>query len=624
MSRRRVVSGGDVRVVVQEGVYSGPSSFAQFDRQNATFVDKSLAIEAFLRDRGGHHLVLRPRQPFREFLQRPLKRGPSTGDITTSHFAGTAITDHSELVSKHFRQYPVLYIDLKDVHGTTFEEMLILFDAMVLEIIGSLCNPYSDLVDENFCKELRGPGALEPRRGNALKILTRELLRVYQKEVVVLIDEYDSPMHSAIEHGYAALANNFFSAVFGSLLKSNDAVFASMMVGICRIAKSGWLSSLNHVKIFPMHAEDDRYAKLFLFTEKEVEILCDNHSQLSVELLQPRYNGYAATHDSGLVKLYNPFSVVRALEANKISNFWVETGRYSPLSQNLWRAGQGFRDNLDLLLTQKSVRLVVDEHVNFLSYDAISDSGLWGLLYYTGYLTIESVLDRSMSQYIFRIPNGEVTAEWHEWVMKYLVANRVTSLSSVYDTIVGGDAVGFQKQFTAFLQEYLALFCAPHHKEKVYQAMCYMLIYALFGKEYDVRMEQDAGHGRSDITAHPFSAQRFLALIFEIKSVARHLKRNGKRSLKTAEQMRKDLEKAKIEALGQLADRRYRERVPRHATKVHEFAFVFCGKFCVAAVRTLQRNSTENWEEVAADSTVVSESMTDMGDEDVGDEDEEA
>jgi hypothetical protein len=207
--------------------------------------------------------------------------------------------------------------------------------------------------------------------------------------------------------------------------------------------------------------------------------------------------------------------------------------------------------------------------------------------------------------------------------MKYLVANRVTSLSSVYDTIVGGDAVGFQKEFTAFLQEYLALFCAPHHKEKVYQALCYMLIYALFGKEYDVGMEQDTSHGR-DITAHPLSAQRLLALIFEIKSVARQLKRNGKRSLKTAEQMAKELENAKIEALGQLADHRYRERVPRHATKVHEFAFVFCGKFCVAAVRTSQRNSAENWEEVAADSTVVSDCMTDMGDEDFGDEDEEA
>lgn len=85
-----------IRVVVQEAVYSGPSSFAQFDDEITTFVDKSLAIEAFLRDRGGHHLVLRPR-----------RCGKS------SQFAGTAITDHGELVSKHFRQYPILYIDFK-------------------------------------------------------------------------------------------------------------------------------------------------------------------------------------------------------------------------------------------------------------------------------------------------------------------------------------------------------------------------------------------------------------------------------------------------------------------------------------------------------------------------------
>jgi Predicted AAA-ATPase len=87
--------------------------------------------------------------------------------------------------------------------------MLISFDAKVLNILGRLSNPYRDLVDNDFCTELRGPGALQARRTNALKILSRELRRVYQKPVVVLIDEYDSPMHSAIEHGYAALVRSF-------------------------------------------------------------------------------------------------------------------------------------------------------------------------------------------------------------------------------------------------------------------------------------------------------------------------------------------------------------------------------------------------------------------------------
>jgi len=200
----------------------------------------------------------------------------------------------------------------------------------------------------------------------------------------------------------------------------------------------------------------------------------------------------------------------------------------------------------------------------------------------------------------------------------------VASFADVYNTIIGGDAEGFQRQFPAFLQEYLAfynLYCTPHHKEKVYQA-CYMLIFALFGKEYDVRMEQDAGHGRSDITAHPFSPQRLLALIFEIKAVTSHSTRNGKRSLKTAERMKKDMEKAKTEALTQIAERRYRERVPRHVTRVQEYAFVFCGKSCVAAVRTLERKTTEDWQQVTADTTVISECMVDdTGEEDITDED---
>ena len=205
-------------------------------------------------------------------------------------------------------------------------------------------------------------------------------------------------------------------------------------------------------------------------------------------------------------------------------------------------------------------------------------------------------------------------------------SNRFTFLSGVYDTLSGGDAESFQTQFTAFLQEYLALCCTPHHKEKVYQALCYMLIFTLFGQEYDVRMEQDVGHGRSDIMAFPFGPQGLLAFIFEIKSVPPHLTRNGKRSPKPPERIEKDLENAKTGGLAQILNRRYRAPVPRHATKVHEFVFGFCGRFCVAAVRTLERNVKGDWEEVTAKSTTVSECMvaTDMGEEDVGDEDEEA
>ena len=138
MSSRRVVSKDGAHVVFQDAMSSGTNSFSQYHEEKLTFVDKTLVIEAFLRGNGDHHLILRPSrcgksftlsiiqlsyfcvdisvfadaEPFREFLQRPLKRG-SSSDIDAGPFAKTAISHHKDLVSEHFQQYPVLYINLK-------------------------------------------------------------------------------------------------------------------------------------------------------------------------------------------------------------------------------------------------------------------------------------------------------------------------------------------------------------------------------------------------------------------------------------------------------------------------------------------------------------------------------
>lgn len=140
-SVQSVVSKGDARVVFQGAISSSPGTFSQIQDANATFVDKTLVIKAFLSDGPTRHLILRPRrcgksytlsmirfgccsdqkflyllmQLLREFLQRPLEAGPISGDqdINNSRFANTAIAQHKDLVSQHFRQHPILYIDFK-------------------------------------------------------------------------------------------------------------------------------------------------------------------------------------------------------------------------------------------------------------------------------------------------------------------------------------------------------------------------------------------------------------------------------------------------------------------------------------------------------------------------------
>jgi hypothetical protein len=216
----------------------------------------------------------------------------------------------------------------------------------------------------------------------------------------------------------------------------------------------------------------------------------------------------------------------------------------------------------------------------------------------------------------------EVTSEWHSWVKAHLTTTpglstlSSTRLSYIHEIINNGDAKGFQTEFTAFLQDYIALYLVPHHQEKAYQALIFMLIFALFGDEYDIRMEQDSGFGRSDIIAHPVNPQRSLAFIIELKSVAPYWKdKKGKRSLKTPKRRENELEMAKTEALTELEVRQYRERVPLCAEKVHEFAFVFCGKSCAAAVRKFIRNDKREWVQDAEDSTDVAERMFDTGEE---------
>ena len=154
----------------------------------------------------------------RYFLQRDPQRRPQYPDIHTSQFKGMAIADeeHQEFVSKYFKQYPVLFIDLKvnlhvflwklfkDVAGDTFASIQNSFDTVILDIAGELKRHNPLLAQEiaNFLQPYENVDTRATWRLGALKQLSQILHQYYDKRVIVLIDEYDTPMHHAIRHGY--------------------------------------------------------------------------------------------------------------------------------------------------------------------------------------------------------------------------------------------------------------------------------------------------------------------------------------------------------------------------------------------------------------------------------------
>ena len=233
------------------------------------------------------------------------------------------------------------------------------------------------------------------------------------------------------------------------------------------------------------------------------------------------------------------------------------------------------------------------------------------------------------SRCTFRIPNGEVKAEWHSWLKGHLDRTRGSSLLvDIYQILKEGDALKFQVTFTAFLQDHLSLFCVPRHKEKVYQALCFALFFGLFDasdRRYEVKMEQEDGHGRSDITAHPKIPGCVLSFVFEIKRVDTHNPKHGtkKRTLKSPDQLKEDLKSATDDALRQIKERDYRAGAPPGTRKIHEYALAFAGKFCLAAVCTLEREvDGGDWVEVkrGTANNISEADLEGLGDDDMNED----
>ncbi|RUS17488.1 hypothetical protein BC938DRAFT_476240 [Jimgerdemannia flammicorona] len=159
----------------------------------------------------------------------------------------------------------------------------------------------------------------------ALRELMVFLARYHQQKCIVLIDEYDAPISSAYHNGYYEDAMHFLRPMLSSLLKDNINLQRAFMVGILRIGKSDFLSSLNNVDVFPMTRA--KYATSFGFTEDEVRLLLEHHNvEIPMSEVTDWYNGYLIGTQDNCHPLFNPWSIVCLCQHRELQPFWNESG----------------------------------------------------------------------------------------------------------------------------------------------------------------------------------------------------------------------------------------------------------------------------------------------------------
>ncbi|BBM45807.1 hypothetical protein JMUB3870_1927 [Leptotrichia trevisanii] len=299
----------------------GIDDFKKLRENSAYYVDKTKLISEILDDGAEVKLFTRPRRFGKTLNMSMLKY---FFDIDNAEENRKLFSELDIEKSEYFSeqgQYPVIFISLKGIKSNSWEECL--FD--LKSLISNLYNEFEFVrasLNESELKEFnkiwfkKDDGEYK----NALRNLTAYLYRHYKKEVILLIDEYDSPLISAYEHHYYNDAVTFFKVFYGEALKTNQYLKMGVMTGIIRVIKAGIFSDLNNLKVYSILNE--QYSNFFGFTEAEVKkALCDFNIEYKLSDVKSWYNGYKF----GNSEVYNPWSILNFLRDKKLAPNWVDT-----------------------------------------------------------------------------------------------------------------------------------------------------------------------------------------------------------------------------------------------------------------------------------------------------------
>jgi hypothetical protein len=490
-------------------------------------------------------------------------------DEDLSHlFRDLTIWQAGDAYRAHFQRYPVILFNFKGALGARFEhcwasirrKIAVLFDEHRYLLDG---DRLSEREVRDFRAVIDGTAGREVYE-QALSDLSAYLHRHHGEKVVILIDEYDSPIHVAHVHGYAPQILDFMRAFLGAGLKSNPHLYRGILTGILRIAKESLFSDVNNIGVYTLLARP--FSTSFGFTEEEVASLLERTGRLDkLDVVRAWYNGYLF----GGHVIYNPWSVLSYLQRRDAEPdaFWVSTSSNELVRELLESHAIKLQPVFASLLEGGHIERVLEENV-VLGQLRESEEALFGLLVFTGYLKAERRSRGTEERAIHRlsIPNREVrqvySTTFRTW-MKARLSGHGGSLEKLTAALLGGDAPLLEEQLQAFVTNLLSYHDPGSlDPERVYHAFVLGLLAAM-EPDYLVRSNRESGDGRPDVMIRARAPGK-PAAVLELKVVRRGAKTPAA---------------ALREALQQIRALRYEaELLSEGASTVHAFAVAFDGK----------------------------------------------
>lgn len=512
----------------------GVSDFRNIIANNCFYVDKTKFIEELVNDMTAVHLITRPRRFGKTLNLSMLKYFYDIEGNTENRKLFDGLYISNSLAMSEQGKYPVIFLSFKDVKADSSLEMM----ENIAILMKNLYDKFEYIREKLNQSNLMEFDEIWLKKDNAnlrgaLLNLCSYLKEYYNQDVILLIDEYDTPMVSAYEYGYYDEIKMFFTTLYGSALKENPALKKAVLTGgIMRISKENIFSGLNNVKVNSI-LEDD-FAEYFGITEKEVEkSLIEYGLEERLPEVQKWYNGYIF----GGVRVYNPFSITNFLDRKKIMPYWVNTSSNTLINKVLKEASSSIFEELSKLFQRKTINKTIDVYSNF--NELKNTEQIWYLLTNAGYLTPVEEID--FGKYSIRIPNEEV----HYFFERDFIRNFLGSVDNFDRTLsylLEGDFDNFTYELENIMLNSVSCFdFNSNSKESHYHVFILGMLLGL-RRRYYIHSNREGGRGRYDLVVEPMDKSKN-GLVIEFK-VAKE---------------KEELEKASEEALAQIEEKRYYE-----------------------------------------------------------------
>ena len=482
----------------------GISDFKTVIEENYYYADKTDMIGDILDDRVMITLFTRPRR-FGKTLNMSMMKYFFEIENTEENkklFDGLAISNKEYM--KEQGQYPVIFISFRNIEEENWEDCY--FE--IKNIISRTYNEFEFLRETLNQSELAEFDSIWLKKEKAdwkgsLKNLTRYLYKYYdRKKVVVLIDEYDTPIIQSYQEKYYKKLISFFKRFYGDVMKDNEYLQFGIMTGILRIAKEGIFSGLNNLKVNTIFSE--KYSEYYGLTEEEVlEAVKYYDMEYEMQDIRKWYDGY----QFGKSEVYNPWSIINFLNERELKAYWIGVSGNSMINDLLSKGDRHIVENLEKLFNEEIIYKAVRDYTEY-KFDS---SDIWELFLYSGYLTIAG--EKQGEEYPLRLPNKEIQSFFRKIFIEKFIGNYdkfLHIIRNLKDGKIEEFAEGLEEEILSSLSYF------DTGRDEKYYKIFLIGIFITLSNDYIRLSERETGTGRADLILEPKNKEN-PAYIFEFK-----------------------------------------------------------------------------------------------------------